>query len=59
MEEYHRLVRVTSCPVTVFHPIWKMVDHGENISLAALQENMTKEYGKDTVLEQLTMIEHH
>ncbi|WP_157453171.1 hypothetical protein [Coleofasciculus chthonoplastes] len=24
-----------------------------------LQENMAKEYGKDTVLEQLTMIEHH
>jgi len=37
MEEYHRLARVKICPVTVFHSIWRIADHGENISLAALQ----------------------
>ncbi|MEQ9548754.1 MAG: hypothetical protein RIM23_03920 [Coleofasciculus sp. G3-WIS-01] len=43
MEEYHRLSRVNICPITLFHSIWKMVDHGEDISLTARQENMAKE----------------
>jgi hypothetical protein len=37
---------------------WSIMERIYHLPLC-LQENMAKEYGKDTVLEQLTMIEHH
>jgi hypothetical protein len=59
MEEYHRLARVKILPITVFHSLWKLVDQGEEVSLAALLEVMTKEYGQETVTQQQSAIAHH
>lgn len=57
MEEYHRLARVKICAITVFHSIWKMVDNGEDVSLPAVLENMSKEYGQEAVSVQQELIE--
>jgi hypothetical protein len=57
MEEYHRLARVKICPITVFHSIWKMIDHGEDVSLSAVIENMSKEYGQEAVSGHQELIE--
>lgn len=57
MEEYHRLARVKICPITVFHSIWKMVDNGEDVSLPAVIENMSKEYGQEAVSVQKELID--
>lgn len=59
MEEYHRLARVKILPITVFHLLWKLVDQGEEVSLAVLLEAMTKEYGKEAVSQQQAAIAHH
>ncbi|MCA1990941.1 MAG: T4 RnlA family RNA ligase [Coleofasciculus sp. S288] len=59
MEEYHRLARVKIMPVTVFHLLWKLVDRGEEVSLAALLETMIKEYGHEAVSQQQSAIARH
>jgi hypothetical protein len=59
MEEYHRLARTKILPITVFHSLWKRVDQGEEVSLAALIEGMGKEYGKEEVAEQQDALAHH
>jgi hypothetical protein len=57
MEEYHRLARVKICPITVCHSIGKMSNHGEDVSLPAVIENMSKEYGQETISGQQELIE--
>ncbi|MEC4895529.1 MAG: hypothetical protein SAL07_20210 [Oscillatoria sp. PMC 1051.18] len=59
MAEFHRLVRVKICPITVYHSIWKLVDFGEEVSLPILIEKMAKEYGVEAVSTQQCTIEHH
>ena len=43
MEKFHQLASAKIGLVAVFHSIGKIVDYGENLSLAALQENIAKE----------------
>ncbi len=59
MEEYHRLAKTKILPITVFHSLWKRVDQGEEVSLAALVAGMGKEYGEEVVAEQQDAIAHH
>jgi hypothetical protein len=59
MEEYHRTARVSIRPITIFHSLWKMVDQGEEVSLDALIENMSLEYGNEAGSYHQNIIFHH
>lgn len=59
MEEYHRTARVSIRPITIFHSLWKMVDQGEEVSLDALIENMSLDYGTEAVSYYQNLIAHH
>ncbi len=59
MREYHRLARVKICPITVFHSLWKLVDSGEEVSLTALKQTLTQEYGQEAVADAQSLIERH
>ncbi len=58
MEEYHRTARVSIRPITIYHSLWKMVDRGEEVSLDALIENMSLEYGTEPVSYYQSLISH-
>lgn len=59
MEEYHRTARISIRPITIFHSLWKMVDQGEEVSLNALIENMSLDYGTEAVSYYQNLIAHH